>query len=300
MKLVTRAQLGRPASVRADTDVHEGRVHYEGTAVSKKPLSDHDACIAQWKAILKPQLANTKENYSDIAYDYGACPHGHFLEGHGLGKRTGANGNQPLNIAHYAIVGLVGSEGLTEPNEPCSAPSATASNSSASTAPGPRSRATETATPPPAPESSCTPGSRRARPVRTGQLPSRARPPRPSARCRWPTSCTPRSTTRRQRRATPPTRPKSSSSRRRSGPRACSPAVRRRLLRHQDDRRLCPLAAFPGRRRPRRRCGRRRPRGGVAQAARRAARLRSGGLTPAPCTATDRVRRGPGGGPPGP
>ncbi len=39
------------------------------------------------------------------------------MEGRGIGKRTGANGNQPLNVAHYAIVGLVGSEGLTEPTD---------------------------------------------------------------------------------------------------------------------------------------------------------------------------------------
>nr|WTB28557.1 peptidoglycan-binding protein [Streptomyces sp. NBC_00830] len=37
--------------------------------------------------------------------------------GRGIGKRTGTNGNQPLNVAHYAIVGLVGSEGLTEPTD---------------------------------------------------------------------------------------------------------------------------------------------------------------------------------------
>jgi hypothetical protein len=118
LKLVTRAQLGWPASAAPTQASTKGvKVHYEGTAVSTKLLSDHDACIAEWKAIRKSHLANTKENYSDIAYNYGACPHGYLLEGRGIGKRTGANGDQPLNIAHYAIVGLVGSEGLTEPND---------------------------------------------------------------------------------------------------------------------------------------------------------------------------------------
>jgi hypothetical protein len=93
------------------------KVHYEGTPVSTKLLTDHDACIAEWQAIRASHLANTKENYSDIAYNYGACPHGYLLEGRGIGKRTGANGNQPLNVAHYAIVGLVGDEGLTEPTD---------------------------------------------------------------------------------------------------------------------------------------------------------------------------------------
>jgi len=116
MKLVTRAQLGWPASAAPPQTSTKGvKVHYEGTPVSTRLLSDHAECIAEWKAIRKSHLANVKENYSDIAYNYGACPHGYLLEGRGIGKRTGANGNQPLNQAHYAVVGLVGSEGLTQP-----------------------------------------------------------------------------------------------------------------------------------------------------------------------------------------
>ncbi|MFG2855712.1 N-acetylmuramoyl-L-alanine amidase [Streptomyces mirabilis] len=118
MKLVTREQLGWPASAAPTQTSTKGvKVHYEGTPVSTKLLTDHAQCLAQWQAIRKSHLANTKENYSDIAYNYGACPHGFLLEGRGIGKRTGANGNQPLNIAHYAIVGLVGSEGLTKPTD---------------------------------------------------------------------------------------------------------------------------------------------------------------------------------------
>jgi hypothetical protein len=118
MKLVTRAQLGWPASAAPTQTSTKGvKVHYEGTAVSTKLLTDHAECLAEWQAIRKSHLANTKEGYSDIAYNYGACPHGYLLEGRGIGKRTGANGNQPLNIAHYAIVGLVGSEGLTKPTD---------------------------------------------------------------------------------------------------------------------------------------------------------------------------------------
>ncbi|WP_239134634.1 N-acetylmuramoyl-L-alanine amidase [Streptomyces sp. SID12488] len=119
MRLVTRAQLGWPASAAPLQATTKGvKVHYEGTAVSTRLLTDHAACIAEWKAIRASHLANTTENYSDIAYNYGACPHGYLLEGRGLGRRTGANGNQTLNKAHYAIVGLVGDEGLTEPTGP--------------------------------------------------------------------------------------------------------------------------------------------------------------------------------------
>ncbi|WP_257136514.1 peptidoglycan recognition protein family protein [Streptomyces sp. f150] len=116
MKLVTRAQLGWPASAAPSQSSAKGvKVHYEGTAVSTKLLTDHDACLDEWKNIRRSHLANTAENYSDVAYNYAACPHGYLLEGRGLRRRTGANGNQALNQAHYAILGLVGSSGLTDP-----------------------------------------------------------------------------------------------------------------------------------------------------------------------------------------
>ncbi|MFJ2848337.1 peptidoglycan recognition protein family protein [Streptomyces rubiginosohelvolus] len=116
MKLVTRAQLGWPASAAPSQPSTKGvKVHYEGTAVSRKLLTDHDACLDEWKNIRRSHLANTAENYSDVAYNYAACPHGYLLEGRGLRHRTGANGNQALNQAHYAILGLVGSSGLTDP-----------------------------------------------------------------------------------------------------------------------------------------------------------------------------------------
>ncbi|WP_031189800.1 MULTISPECIES: peptidoglycan recognition protein family protein [Streptomyces] len=118
MKLVTRAQLGWPASAAPAQATTKGvKVHYEGTAVSTKLLTDHAACIAEWKAIRASHLANKVENYSDVAYNYAACPHGYLLEGRGVGRRTGANGNQNLNRAHYAIVGLVGSSGLVTPTD---------------------------------------------------------------------------------------------------------------------------------------------------------------------------------------
>ncbi|MGW2591946.1 peptidoglycan recognition protein family protein [Streptomyces sp. NPDC001515] len=118
MKLITRAQLGWPASAAPSQPTTNGvKIHYEGTAVSTRLAVDHTLCVEQWKNIRASHLANEAENYSDVAYNYAACPHGYLLEGRGLGKRTGANGNQALNRAHYAIVGLVGSSGLTEPTD---------------------------------------------------------------------------------------------------------------------------------------------------------------------------------------
>ncbi|MEV4558466.1 peptidoglycan-binding protein [Kitasatospora sp. NPDC049285] len=118
MKLITREQLGWPPTespLQATTD--GVKIHYEGTPVSTDLLTDHDACLREWQAIRASHLANKKENFSDVAYNYAACPHGFLMEGRGIGHRTGANGNQPLNRAHYAIVGLVGDQGLTDPTK---------------------------------------------------------------------------------------------------------------------------------------------------------------------------------------
>ncbi|WP_329449813.1 hypothetical protein OG894_03115 [Streptomyces sp. NBC_01724] len=118
MKLVTRIQLEWPASATpAQVKTKGVKVYYEGTEVSTRLQTDHAECLARWKPMRKSHLANIREKYSDVAYNYAAWPHGYLLEGRGIGKRTAANGNHPLNVAHYAIVGLVGSEGLTEPTD---------------------------------------------------------------------------------------------------------------------------------------------------------------------------------------
>ncbi|MEU1863689.1 peptidoglycan-binding protein [Streptomyces gardneri] len=116
MQLVTRTQLGWPrSSAPAQAKTKGVKVHYLGSAVSVGLLKDHSKCLALWKTIRTSHLHNIREHYVDVAYNYAACPHGFLLEGRGIGKRTGANGNQALNVAHYAIVGLLGDEGLTEP-----------------------------------------------------------------------------------------------------------------------------------------------------------------------------------------
>lgn len=118
MLFVSRSDLGWPASAAPDQATTKGvKIHYEGTPVSNDLLNDHNACIQEWKDIRASHLANKQENYSDVAYNYAACPHGYVLEGRGIGKRTGANGNQELNRGHYAVVGLVGDSGLTQPTD---------------------------------------------------------------------------------------------------------------------------------------------------------------------------------------
>lgn len=118
MQLVTRAQLGWPSSAAAPQATTLGtKVHYEGSPVPTSLLADHSQCLTLWTAIRNAHMADKTQGWVDIAYNFGACPHGYVLEGRGLGKETGANGNQPLNHAHYAVCGLLGDSGLTQPTD---------------------------------------------------------------------------------------------------------------------------------------------------------------------------------------
>lgn len=111
---VPRSELGWPASAAPEQLTTKGtKIHYEGTHVSN---DTHPECVAEVKAIRQSHLANKVENYSDIAYNLLVCQHGYVFEGRGKRKRTGANGNQDLNKAHYAICGLLGNSGDTEPS----------------------------------------------------------------------------------------------------------------------------------------------------------------------------------------
>lgn len=106
-EFISRKDLGWPASA-APLKAHATKgvkIHYEGTPV---PVQDHSHCKTQWTSIRKSHLANRAEGYSDIAYSFGVCRHGAVLEGRGLGRRTGANGNQELNANHDAVCVLYG------------------------------------------------------------------------------------------------------------------------------------------------------------------------------------------------
>jgi len=115
MKWISRSDLGWPASAAPEQLTAKGvKIHYEGTHVS---CETHADCVALVKQIRKAHLANTKENYSDIAYNLLVCQHGYVFEGRGKRKRTGASGNQDLNKAHYAVMGLLGNSGDVKPTD---------------------------------------------------------------------------------------------------------------------------------------------------------------------------------------
>ncbi|MFJ2735513.1 peptidoglycan-binding protein [Streptomyces sp. NPDC087317] len=122
MKLVTRAGWGaRPSryDLAYIASTKGTKVHYEGTYVPKS-LADpgaHGSCAGHVRDIQASHLANTKENYSDIAYSALVCPHGYTFEGRGLHRQTGANGDQALNKAHYAVCAILGDSGLVVPTD---------------------------------------------------------------------------------------------------------------------------------------------------------------------------------------
>lgn len=114
MKFVSREDLGWPkGSPATDQPTASGvKIHYEGSHV---PAVEHSKCDNRWSEIRQSHLNNPKENYVDVAYNLAVCQHGYVFEGRGAGKRTGANGNQSLNVAHYSILVMIGSSGETEP-----------------------------------------------------------------------------------------------------------------------------------------------------------------------------------------
>lgn len=115
MDYVSRKELGWPASAAPEqTENPLGcKIHYEGTEV---PEVEHAKCKGRWNAIRNSHLANKAEGYSDVAYNWAVCNHGVIFEGRGLGKRTGANGSQPLNRTHYAILWMGGTKGVVTPS----------------------------------------------------------------------------------------------------------------------------------------------------------------------------------------
>lgn len=113
MKWTSRSELGWPASAAPSQATAKGvKIHWEGTTVN---CDEHSDCVALVKRIRVAHLNHPTENYSDIAYNLVVCRHGEVFEGRGKLKRSGANGTQALNVAHYAILALLGPKGDSVP-----------------------------------------------------------------------------------------------------------------------------------------------------------------------------------------
>jgi hypothetical protein len=82
--------------------------HWNGPTVRVKGKLtwDHDVCPSLIRGIQNFHM-DVRE-WSDIAYNFVICPHGHIYEGRGLDVWNGANGTNAGNRNNYAIMWLSG------------------------------------------------------------------------------------------------------------------------------------------------------------------------------------------------
>lgn len=114
MKLITRKAWGArapkvPLQMLAST--HGVKVHYTGMSIINN--MSHAACVDLVRGIQDDHMDHN--GWNDIGYSFLACRHGYVFEGRGLHKLPAANG-AGLNSGHYAVCGLVGDHGETEPS----------------------------------------------------------------------------------------------------------------------------------------------------------------------------------------
>lgn len=115
MKLITRKQWGAraPKNVSRLGSTRGVKVHYEGDHISTALATDHRLCASQVRNIQTFHMDT--RGWSDIAYNALVCPHGSVYVGRGPHVLCAANG-PGLNFGHYAVCGLVGDSGLTQPS----------------------------------------------------------------------------------------------------------------------------------------------------------------------------------------
>ncbi len=109
MIFVPRLEWGARPSKRAPTpwDGYVGVAgHYVGPGLGW-PWA-HGQCAGIVRSIQATHLANTAEDYNDIAYSLLVCGHGYVFEGRGRGVLQAGNGNTAVNRSHYSICVLIG------------------------------------------------------------------------------------------------------------------------------------------------------------------------------------------------
>lgn len=111
--LVTRAQWGAAPPVNVSHNVNPtggAVIHHVG--VGSYAYTDHARCVALVKAIQRMHMANTTENYVDIAYNLLACHHDYIFEGRSTTSdpkvRPGSNGTAQANTVALSICCLWG------------------------------------------------------------------------------------------------------------------------------------------------------------------------------------------------
>jgi len=113
--LVTRRDWGARSPKGSYSTLSSTRgvkVHYTGGRVDPAIVNDHAKCVTLVRQIQNSHMDGN--GWIDIGYSMVACPHRKVFVGRGPNRLPAANG-PGLNSGHYAVLGLVGSSGLTQP-----------------------------------------------------------------------------------------------------------------------------------------------------------------------------------------
>ena len=115
MKLISRKSWGARSARAAASYLGSTRgvkVHYTGGAENTRMEHDHSLCAGRVRGIQNGHMDGN--GWNDVGYSALVCPHGDVFVGRGLHALPAANG-EGLNSGHYAVCGLVGNKGLTQP-----------------------------------------------------------------------------------------------------------------------------------------------------------------------------------------
>ena len=109
--VVTRDQAGLKSptgSYSRNVDFVADTLHHGGGSVWGGTIGDHSRCPSIWRAW---QAYHQNENdWIDLAYNGGFCPHGFIFQGRWFGVRSAANGTRDGNF-HSAAWVYLGGEG---------------------------------------------------------------------------------------------------------------------------------------------------------------------------------------------
>ena len=99
---ITRAQWGArpPRRVSRSISPQGITVHWGGPSPWRNGIGDHSQCaglVRGWQ-----NFHMDGRGWSDIAYNFVVCPHGHIFEGRWAGVRSAANGTNNGNYLSYA------------------------------------------------------------------------------------------------------------------------------------------------------------------------------------------------------
>lgn len=118
INLVSRSSWGaRPPSgsySTMPTNAAGVKVHYTGGYVNPNIVNNHALCAPAVRGIQNGHMDGN--GWIDIGYSMVACPHRRVFVGRGPKRVPAANG-AGLNSQHYAVLGLVGNSGLTQPTD---------------------------------------------------------------------------------------------------------------------------------------------------------------------------------------